>query len=236
MKARAMATDQTTPLDEEDAGWKADHIASLISKHGLALKSIGDLACGSGAVLRALAQHGSLKDTRFAGFDLDPQAIAQANGHKSASSEGRSLSFHQGNPSDRTGGERFDAILMLDYFEHVSDYLGLLEQCKALGRHKIFHIPLEICVLSVLRDACVRNRYSLGHIHYFTAESALASLKDSGHEIIDYRYTDSAGHYQQLHPSLKKKIASLPRTWLAKVNLPLAAKVLGGYSLLVLTQ
>jgi hypothetical protein len=77
-------------------------------------------------------------------------------------------------------------------FEHVPDYIGFLEKCKPLAKYKIYHIPLDIHVSSVLRGSFVNARYSVGHLHYFSEESALATLKDTGHEIVDCFYTNGA--------------------------------------------
>lgn len=217
--------------EAQEAAWKAGQIAALIAKHRLPLKSIADLACGTGSVLSALAKIDALKAATLTGYDAPANAATPSQADWPAS-----MRLVERNPLKDPDGQRFDALLVIDYFEHVRDYLGLLTDCRPLASYKIFHVPLEISAASVLRDACVRNRYSLGHIHYFTAESALACLKDSGHEVIDYTYTDSAGCYLKLNPSLKKSIANAPRRWLAKLNVSLAAKIFGGYSLLVLTK
>ena len=70
--------------------------------------------------------------------------------------------------------------------------MGFLEKCRAKAEYKIYHIPLDVHVSSVLRNAFIGGRYTLGHLHYFTADSAIATLKDTGHEIVDYLYTNAA--------------------------------------------
>lgn len=127
-------------------------------------------------------------------------------------------------------------MLVIDVFEHIPDYLSFLEKCKLKAKYKIFHIPLDIHVSSVLRNSFVPTRYTIGHLHYFTYESALAVLKDTGHEIIDYFYTNGAIDLFKQHPSIKKAIANIPRFIFSKINIHLSAKLFGGYSLLVLTE
>jgi hypothetical protein len=126
--------------------------------------------------------------------------------------------------------------LVIDVFEHVPDYMGFVEKCRKKAAYKIYHVPLDIHVSSVLRNAFVRSRYTIGHIHYFTADSALGCLRDTGHEIIDCVYTNIAFGLFREHPSLKKAIANVPRWLLSRFSVPLAARILGGYSLLVLTR
>ena len=104
-------------------------------------------------------------------------------------------------------------LLVIDVFEHIPDCMGFVEKCRAKADYKIFHIHLDIHVSSVLRNAFIGGRYTLGHLHYFTADSAIATLKDTGHEIVDYFYTNAAFGLFKQHPSLKTAIANDPR-WL----------------------
>jgi len=45
----------------------------------------------------------------------------------------------------------FDSLLCIDVFEHVEDYIGFVKTLKSKATYKIFHIPLDISVLSVIR-------------------------------------------------------------------------------------
>jgi Transposase DDE domain len=61
------------------------------------------------------------------------------------------------------------------------------------GRYKIFQIPLDLSAQTVLRGkVLLRLREELGHIHYFTKDTALQTLKDTGYQIVDYAYTSSS--------------------------------------------
>jgi hypothetical protein len=103
-------------------------------------------------------------------------------------------------------------------------------------KYKLYHIPLDINVSAVLRNSLIRHRKTIGHIHYFTAESALATLQDTGHEIVDFAYTNGAIDLFKHHPLVKTAIANGPRWLCAKISTPLAARLLGGFSLLVLAK
>jgi hypothetical protein len=74
----------------------------------------------------------------------------------------------------------FDIVMAIDVFEHVEDYFGFLRKLRGKAEYKIFHIPLELSVQSVLRSSIIiEGRKSVGHIHYFTKETALETLKDT---------------------------------------------------------
>src|SRR5690606_39364807 len=47
----------------------------------------------------------------------------------------------------------FDLVLCIDVFEHIEDYLGFLRILRDKGTYKLFHIPLDMTVLSVLKNS-----------------------------------------------------------------------------------
>jgi SAM-dependent methyltransferase len=214
----------------EDSPWKANQIAKIIDDAGIQPKTIAEIGCGGGMNLRELADKEFLSNVQFTGYDISPQAIElskQINHDR--------INFFCDDLLS-TNAEPFDILMAIDVFEHVPDYMGFLNKCREKAEYKIYHIPLDLHVSSVLRNAFINHRYSIGHIHYFTADSALATLKDTGHEIVDYFYTNGAFGVYQEHPSVKKAIANVPRWAISKFSTPFAARLLGGYSLLVLTK
>jgi len=79
--------------------------------------------------------------------------------------------------------ERFDLLLCIDVFEHIPNYLVFLEKLRNHADRFIFHIPLDLSVLTILRPArLLKGRYGVGHLHTFNYELALAVLKDTGYE------------------------------------------------------
>jgi SAM-dependent methyltransferase len=215
----------------EDAQWKAGQIKSIIDKADLRPQSIAEIGCGSGRVLEELSKSDDLSGVRFEGFDISPQAIeiARRLGNDR-------IRFHEVDLFEKDDGTYFDVLLIIDVLEHVPDYMGFAEKCRRKAKYKVYHIPLDIHVSSVLRNAFMAGRYTVGHIHYFTAESALGTLRDTGHEIIECAYTNIAFGLFKQHATFKKAIANVPRWLLSRLSLPLAARILGGYSLMVLTQ
>ena len=215
----------------EDAPWKARQILRILRANGIAFRTVAEIGCGSGEILRSLAEGVADDGCTFDGFDISPQAIAIASRRA-----GPRLRFHQRDLLCEELDDPFDLLLAIDVFEHVPDYLGFLERCREKAKHKVFHIPLDIHVSGVLRANLTHARDSVGHLHFFTAETALATLRGTGYEIVDSFFTAGALELVGLHPSLKTSLANLPRRALALLSTALAARLLGGYSLLVLAR
>jgi SAM-dependent methyltransferase len=200
----------------------------MLERHPLPLRSIAEIGCGVGGILAQLRQ--TLPgEIEFHGFDIAASAISRAK-----ELECERLHFYQEDLLHKEAS--FDLLLIMDVIEHVPDYYGFLEGCRRRARFKLYHIPLDIHVSSVLRASFVNGRVTIGHIHYFTAESALATLTDTGHKIISSFYTDGGLALTSLHPSLKRSLANMPRRLISLASTAWAARLLGGYSLMVLTE
>jgi hypothetical protein len=77
-------------------------------------------------------------------------------------------------------------------------------------------------------------RSTVGHIHYFTKEIALAALKDTGYEVVDHFYTNT--NLELPNRGWKADLMKRPRKAAYRLNPDLAVRVLGGFSLLVLAR
>lgn len=209
----------------EDSPWKAAQISTILSKNRIAPKTIGEIGCGAGEILKQLSF--SYPDTEFYGFEISPQAFELS---KNRSSE--KIQFHLKNLLDED--KFFDTLLCIDVFEHVEDYFGFIRQIKNKAEYKIFHIPLDISVLSVIRTQMMVAREGVGHLHYFSKETALATLKDCGYEIIDSFYTTAFNDIPA--KKLRTHLARIPRKLLYGISHDWGARLLGGSSLLVLAK
>lgn len=167
--------------------------------------------------------------TSFKGFDIAEAAIQRAQQHANDK-----LTYAYQNLLETD--ERFDLLLIIDVIEHIPDYLDFTRKCKDHATYKMFHIPLDIHASSVMRGGVNSALKSVGHIQYFTAETALSSLEFAGHEIVDYAYTPGGIALAKLHPSLKRTLANIPRRVVGAFSTALSARLFGGYSLLVLTK
>jgi SAM-dependent methyltransferase len=217
----------------EDSPWKAEQVMHIIRKNDIHPKRIAEIGCGAGRILAELSRETYLKDVQFEGYDISPQAIELCKKLNAKNCTFLCQDLLAITPDNKPN---FDILLIIDVVEHIPDYMGFANQCRGRATYKIYHFPLDIHVSSVLRKRFLKGRYSLGHLHYFTAESALATLKDTGHEIVDYCYTSGAIGLFKHHPSIKTALANGPRWLLSQFSLPFAARVLGGYSLLVLAK
>jgi len=110
-----------------------------------------------------------------------------------------------------------------------------LREIKPKSQYKILHIPLDLSVQTVLRgNPLLGMRHSYGHIHYFTKEIALELLKDVGYEVLDYFYT--ALYAELPSNSIGRKLLILPRKLFFAIHKDWAARILGGFSLLILAK
>jgi cyclopropane fatty-acyl-phospholipid synthase-like methyltransferase len=211
----------------EDSSWKATQILKMIEKHRLGPGTICEVGCGAGEILRQL-QAQLPATTEFSGYEISPQAFALCQPRAS-----ERLKFHCEDLLTARS-PYFDLLLCIDVFEHVPDYINFLNALREKAHYKIFHIPLDMSAQWVLRGRPIlREREQAGHLHYFMKDTALSTLGDTGYEVIDWVYTGGAIDHPR---SLKARLARLPRRVLASINQDFVARVLGGYSLLVLAK
>jgi hypothetical protein len=71
------------------------------------------------------------------------------------------------------------------------------------------------------------------HLHYFTKDTALQTLKDTGYEVLDHLYLPRSN---EIGPTLLQKTFSFPRALSFAIHKDLAVRVLGGYSLMILAN
>jgi SAM-dependent methyltransferase len=208
---------------ENDAAWKASQVLSLLSDRNLKPESIVDVGCGTGGVLEVIAN--TLDGTRLVGYDPSSQAVGLIE------RSGR-VELRVGAPTDVH--EHYDLLLSLDVFEHVEDYLGFLRSLRPLADWFMFHIPLDASAQSVMRERPLLTvRSSVGHLHYFTRGTALATLETAGFEIV---YDRLLFPYDRPGRRARTRIASLPRNLGRRFRPQLSARILGGSTLLVLAS
>jgi SAM-dependent methyltransferase len=211
----------------EDSPWKAKQILKIMKRNNISPKTICEIGCGAGGILKNL-QLAMKSNCKFYGYEISPHAfqLCQPKANEN-------LLFLL---KDITEEKNifYDLILLIDVIEHLEDYYSFLRKIKPLSLFKIIHLPLDICVSNVIRKGSLLNKWhDVGHIHFFTKETALQLLKDIGYEIIDYFYTNSA----EL-PAVTKKslIAKLPRNLIFKINEDWAARIMGGCQFMLLVR
>lgn len=209
-----------------ESPWKAAQILRMIELHDLRPRRVCEIGCGAGEVLRQLQTQ--LDPTVvFSGYDISPQAIALCGPRANAR-----LSFELGG-AESVSDHGFDLVLVLDVIEHLDDYMGFLHSIRAKGRLTMFHIPLDLSAQTILRrHGLLDVRDAFGHVHYFSRETALRTLEDTGYRMIDWFYTRRA--IEEPATELRRRLARLPRRVAYSIHRDLAARALGGFSLLVL--
>jgi hypothetical protein len=212
----------------EDSPWKARQIIEMISRNRLAPRSVCEVGCGAGEILSQLKR--SLPDDcRFWGYDISPQAHALA-----VPREDERLHFRLGDLTEESSA-RFDLVLVIDVLEHLEDYCGFLRKLRPRGEHTIFLIPLDLSAYTVLRSYPILElRRQVGHIHYFTRDTALAALRETGYEVVDWFYPPDDEPLGG--KPLKQKLLTLLRRGLYRLGPDYAVRLLGGRSLMVLAR
>jgi hypothetical protein len=159
---------------------------------------------------------------------MSEQAFAMARRRESAG-------VHYFNANMLDENVHFDPLLCIDVFEHVDDYIGFIKSIRSYADYKIFHIPLDLSVLTVVRgNALLDARRKVGHLHYFTKETALETIRYCGYEIIDAFLTARAIDLPS--NELRTKLMNIPRVLLSRIAPGFAARILGGWSLIVLAK
>ena len=167
----------------EDSAWKARQIVRAIQMLPTMPRSVCDVGCGAGEILRQLElQLAPESQIEFVGYDISPQAIALARSRESPGTK-----FLLGDA--RLDPRHFDLCLCIDVFEHVEDCFGFLRDIRHKADYFIFHIPLDLNCESLLRNFVMETRRLYGHVHYFTRDTSLAMLQECGYTLLREFYT-----------------------------------------------
>jgi SAM-dependent methyltransferase len=219
--------EQNPGWHEEDSPWKAAHVLRMVSAHGLAPRSVAEVGCGGGMILVELAAR--MPEAELTGYEISPQAFARC---AERSRERLTFRFEDLLQTDA----RHDLLLTMDVVEHVEDYMGFLRGLRRHGGLHILHIPLDLSVQTVLRASgpLLHARRKVGHLHYFSRETALATLTDCGFEVVDWFYTYPAPGAPGR--GLRTRMAGWLRRVAARMAPDLSVRVLGGSSILVLCR
>jgi SAM-dependent methyltransferase len=208
--------------DTDDSTWKATLVANLLARHQLCPRTLAEIGCGAGAVLSALQER--LPDTELHGWDIAPGA-SRFWGARNR------IKFTCGDFLALASGH-FDVLLLLDVIEHVANPHDFLSRLAPFGTHFVLHIPLDLSAASVLRETpLLRQRRSVGHIHYFTRNLALDLLSECGYDVVEASFS---GAHLQSQSTWRGKLAGLVRRAVFACHREAGVRLLGGDTLLVL--
>jgi hypothetical protein len=209
----------------EDSPWKAEQVIKILQRNSIVPATVAEFGCGAGEVIRQISL--AFPDARCKGFDISPDAIELTRGR-----ETQNLTYHLIDGFQFM--ERFEVLLLLDVIEHIEDCFGFLRSLHPNAEYVVAHIPLDLSVLSLLINTPMANRRSAGHIHYFTKETALALLSDSGYEVLDWYYPQGA--YFLPSRAWRTRLISPFRALGAAIAPGLSSLLLGGASIMVLAR
>jgi ubiquinone/menaquinone biosynthesis C-methylase UbiE len=228
-----------------ESHWKAREIIRMMVRNNLAPKTICEVGCGAGEILKRLQMNMDDSCT-FWGYEISPQAFELC---KDRSNE--KLHFNLLNITQEKDAF-FDLILVMDVLEHMEDYFSFLREIRHKSLYKIVQLPMDISVRSILRGELTKYRNSYGHIHYFTKELALQTFKDLGYELLDYFYTYESVEYlpessdkleNNVLKRLRKRLGKIKRGLLKgrdklsfTIHEDLAVRILGRWRLLILVK
>lgn len=213
--------------DRDDSTWKADRVRQVLKDHGIEPRSVCEIGCGAGDVLSELRRW--MPDARLYGYDISSQASAFWDDHRDKRIEFRVGDFFE---LDDT---QYDLVLVLDVLEHVSDPFVFLQRLRGRGEHYLFHFPLDLSAISVLRESPLLHvRRKVGHLHYFTKKLVLSLLEETGFAVRDCRYTGAA--FSAPQRGIRTRLASVPRRIAYAIDKDFGVRLLGGETLLVLAQ
>jgi hypothetical protein len=101
------------------------------------------------------------------------------------------------------------------------------------AEYTILYLPLDLSALALLRGKLAHWREDLGHLHYFTKQTAVASLEHAGYEVLEAFY---ARHATERPQSRRAAAMRRPRQLLTRANEDLSQLLLGGASLVALAR
>ncbi len=209
----------------EDSPWKAGQIRKMIERNKLQFSSVAEIGCGAGEILRQLQL--SYPQSTYHGYEISEQAYQLC------------LQRHQERltyylKDMLTVGTTYDLALAIDVVEHIPDCFGFVSQFKKKAKYKIFHFPLDVSVMTTLMPRYLtERRKKYGHIHFFTKESALDLLRDTGYTIIDSFYTPASIARGK---TIEAKLARYPQKLLYAINKNFCVRLIGGFSFMILAE
>lgn len=213
--------------DVEDSPWKARHVMDMIARCQSEPTTICEIGCGAGGILNALSR--SLPDARLFGFDIAPDVVPFWDRFKTPQ-----IQFVLGDFLE-INTRSYDVILLLDLIEHLQDPFQFLNRISKNTKCIIFHIPLDLSAVSVLRETPLLHvREKVGHIHYYTKNIAIALIEECGYRIVHWKYTGAG--FDAPQRSTKTKLAGLFRKAVFSLNRDWGARLLGGETLMVLAE
>jgi SAM-dependent methyltransferase len=216
---------------EEDAEFKANNFTKLFvrfeEQHGEVIRSIADVGCGSGKVIKIIADKLKNKGiilSRVKGYDVSSH-IQKIN------NEGVEYIYADFCKSN----EFVDLVSLFDVFEHIPDPIEFLKMVSRRCKFVAIHIPLDNSLNNCMRNKFLSKLKNPGHLIFMDSTFALNLLALAGLRVLDYEYT--VGFLAPSgHTSILSKAAFPIRFLIYRISPWLLSKTIGGASLMVMAK
>jgi SAM-dependent methyltransferase len=219
--------EQNPEWDSDDSSWKAQHVVSMMKALNIEANSIVEIGCGAGGVLACVRS--AYPCAKLVGFDIAP--CLPKYWERYAGSE---ITFVLGDFL-ALNEEVVDVLLVLDVLEHLADPISFLDRLRCHGKIVVFHIPLDLSAVSVIRETPLLHvRHKVGHIHYFTRGLVRAMVEECGYEVLQERYTGA--YLSAPGRSIFTKSFGLLRRIINGFNHDVGARLLGGETLMIVAR
>ena len=218
----------------EDSEFKWKNFKKLLLKSNLNYKSfenVAEIGCGVGQILSIAKKSNFFNTSSFYGYDENPDAIQRAK------QLDNTISFSNEDILKKDFEKKFDLIIAADVIEHIEDSFNFLKLLRNKSKYFLFNIPLEMSLLSLLRqNKLFNNSYkSVGHLHFFSKKSALIALEHNGYKVLNLSYSKNRiKHFTKNSMSFKRMLAVAPQYLIDLISEDLSCILLGDYSLVVL--
>ncbi|MFS8083807.1 MAG: class I SAM-dependent methyltransferase [Ginsengibacter sp.] len=213
--------------DDDFSEWKAGLVMELIEKNKIQFKTVVEVGCGAGGILRHLYSNYK-QAVSWRGFDISGDAIRLAK-----EKEHGSIEFFHADYLAITTEQNAELILCIDVVEHIDHYYGFLQKLQSKSGQFIFHIPLDLSCRSLLKPhIMLQQRQTVGHLHYFSKEMVEWMLKETGYEIVEWFYTKAEIDLEK-PKGLKSFLKKYLRKFSFAINKNLSAHLWGGYSMMI---
>lgn len=188
---------QNPSLHKEDSEYKFSYIKTLLEEmrfDGNRI-SILDVGGGSGVVGLMACEYFANKGVAVEFTALDLSADMLAIQKKRNPYVTRTVN----QPVASLLGGQFDLALMIDVIEHIPEKDAVARQLNDLARYVVYNIPTEINLFDILRNLYLKGDYykgqmaSLGHVHFFSARSALEFVRRR-HRLLHWVFPDYCSH------------------------------------------
>ncbi len=215
--------------DQEDVNWKLNKLLPVleqqIGKSQDKKLRIAEVGCGSGLLLKKLAF--LFPECEFYGFDISPD-VQMFWSHDQSN-----LEFKVSTLEEITA--TFDLILLIDVIEHVPDPISFLENLQDKTDNLLIHLPLDLSALTIVYESgIISQRRKVGHIHYFTRGIAKELLTESRWSPTQTFFTHAWRDFPK--KTLASKLVNIGRRFFYIFNEKVAARVIGGNTLIILAE